>query len=122
MSRYKNRKRKMQSGGMDMFGFGQEADERLPYETKFVEAESGTIEVYVIPEEEKAEVLAALYPFTNVPALDEERFDLHAEELFRVGDFLVTREDNQNYLVSPYYLSGGGTVIDWMSPGFAEQS
>lgn len=122
MSRYKNHKRRMQSGGMDRFGFAQEPDDRLPYETRSVEVEGKTIEVYVIPDEKKAEVLAALYPFANVPALDEERFDLHAEELFRVGDFLVTREDDQNYLVSPYYLSGGGTVIDWMAPGFAEQS
>lgn len=75
-------------------------------------------EEYVIPESAKAEVLDALYPFEGVPSLDDERFDLHAERMFQVRDFKVVREAGVNYLVSPYYYDGGGTVIDWMPPEF----
>jgi hypothetical protein len=72
------------------------------------------VEEYIIPDEKKLEVLKQLYIFTPLPALDDERFDLHEGKKFRVGDFRVTWEDGRNYLVSPYYPSSGGTVIDWM--------
>jgi len=121
MSRYKSRKRRKDTEKMFMGGFTQEPEERLPFEIRPVKVGHKTIEVYEIPDEKKEEVLASLYLTTNVPGLDEERFDLHAGKVFRVGDFLVTREDEQNYLVSPFYLEGGGTVIDWMSADVAEQ-
>ena len=41
---------------------------------------------------------------------------LHEEKNFRVSSFKVIREDNRNYLVSPYYAKSGGMVIDWMEP------
>lgn len=72
-------------------------------------------ERYEIPISEKAKALKQLWPFGGKPPeLDEERFDLHAGKRFKVGDFLVYREDEANFLVSPYYPEGGGTVIDWM--------
>ena len=89
-------------------------DARLPYPTRTVQIQSETIEVYVIPEEKKAEVLEKLYPFIPVPALDEEMLDIHAEKKFKVKDFCVTREGRMNLLVSPYYFESGGTVIDWI--------
>lgn len=121
MSRYKSHKRRKEIEKMFSGGFKQKPEERLPYETRSVKVGRKTIEVYEIPDEKKEEVLASLYLTTNVPGLDEERFDLHAGKVFRVRDFLVTREDEQNYLVSPFYLEGGGTVIDWMSADVAEQ-
>lgn len=87
---------------------------RLPFPTRTVYAAEGTIEVYVIPDEKKAEVLEKLYPFIPVPSLDEERYDLHADKTFKVKDFCVTREEGMNFLVSPYYFESGGTVIDWL--------
>lgn len=69
-----------------------------------------------IPEEKKGEVLKALYPFGPLPDLDDKRYDLHEGKTFRVRDFRVTWEHGQNFLVSSYYPSSGGTVIDWMPP------
>jgi len=44
----------------------------LPFPTRPVQIQDETIEVYVIPDKKKAEVLEKLYPFIPVPALDEE--------------------------------------------------
>jgi hypothetical protein len=71
------------------------------------------VQEYVIPDENKAEVLEGLYPFLPVPSLDDECYDVHEGKAFRVGDFRVTREGRANFLVSPYYPTSGGTVIDW---------
>ena len=93
---------------------------KLPYPTRSLKVQGGTVEEYIIPDDKKAEVLAALYISEPVPSLDEELFDLHEGKKFRVGDFRVTWEDGQNFLVSPYYPSSGGSVIDWMPLDFAE--
>jgi hypothetical protein len=95
-------------------------EEKLPYPTRPLKVQGGTVEEYIIPGDKKSEVLQQLYPFDPVPSLDEERFDLHEGRKFRVEDFRVTREDGQNFLVSPYYPSSGGSVIDWMPVDFAD--
>jgi len=92
----------------------QNEDTRLPFSTRKVGNAHNQIEIYIIPENEKEAVLKELYPFDDVPPLNEERFDLHMGKNFIVKDFMVTRENNMNFLVSPYYLEGGGSVIDWM--------
>lgn len=91
---------------------------RLPFPTRTLQVPGGNIEVYVIPDGKKGEVLEKLYPFIPVPSLDEERYDLHADKTFEVKDFCVTREREMNFLVSPYYFESGGTVIDWVPVGF----
>lgn len=92
-----------------------DAEPKLPFPTQKLKMEGGgTVDVYIIPDDKKAEVLAELYLSSSVPHLDDVMFDLHIEKHFRVGDYLVTYERGVNYLVSPYYASGGGTVIDWM--------
>jgi len=91
---------------------------RLTYPTRQVSEGAEMIEEYIIPEEEKAQVLDGLYPFDPVPALEEMMYDLHEEKQFRVGDFRVIRGAVMDMLVSPYYFDSGGTVIDWMPPEF----
>lgn len=86
---------------------------KLPYPTRPLEVQGGTVEEYIIPEEKKAEVLEQLYLFRPIPDLNDEFLDLHEDKNFRVGDFRVTWENGRNYLVSPYYPSSGGSVIDW---------
>lgn len=95
---------------------------RLPFPTRELRIGDRTVEEYIIPAEKKAAVLKQLFPFSKPPAMDEQKFDLHEGKLFTVREFRVTREDGENYLVSPYYPSGGGTVIDWMPPAMAGQS
>lgn len=87
---------------------------KLPFPTRTVRAAGGMVEVYVIPNEKKAEVLEELYPFIPVPSLDEKMYDVHADKKFKIKDFCVTREAGMNFLVSPYYFESGGTVIDWL--------
>jgi len=97
------------------------AESKLPYPTRPLKVQGSTVEEYIIPEDKKAEVLADLYIFDSVPSLQEERFDLHEGKKFRVGDFRVTWEDGQNFLVSPYYPKSGGSVIDWMPVDFEDE-
>jgi len=74
------------------------------------------VEKYIIPEEDKQKVLDILYPFFEIPSLDEKRVDVHTGKAFKIKDFIVTREGNGNFLVSPYYAEAGGTVLDWVMP------
>ena len=97
------------------------AEQKLPFPTRPLRIGADVVEEYIIPDNKKEEVLQLLYLFENVPSLDDERFDLHEEKMFVVRDFRVTWEDGQNWLVSPYYPSSGGTVIDWMPPDFEDE-
>jgi|SRR4030095_3041013 hypothetical protein len=90
-------------------------DEKLPYPTQPMYFPDGSsVEEFIIPEEDKEIVLEQLYPFSPIPKLTDEMYDLHADKMFIVKDFRVTWEHGMNYLVSPYYPESGGTVIDWM--------
>ena len=89
--------------------------EPLDYPMEDMEMANGCIvKRYVIPDTDKEKVLAALYPFTPCPKLDEVRLDIHTEKKFTVRDFMVTREGDGNFLVTPCYAEAGGTVLDWM--------
>ena len=88
---------------------------KLPFPTKPLLLNGKKVQEYIIPDDKKKEVLEQLYPFENVPDLDELRYDLHVGKTFKVREYRVTWEKNLNYLVSPYYPDGGGTVIDWTS-------
>ncbi len=91
-------------------------NERLPFPTKPLILNGEELEEYVIPEDRKAEVLRELYLFRPIPSLEQEFLDLHSGRKFKVRQFRVTRENGFNWLVSPYYEDGGGTVIDWVPP------
>lgn len=88
-------------------------ENRLPFPTRLLEVQGGTVEEFVIPESEKARVLKELYIFTPVPGLDDEMLDIHEGRTFRVRDYRVVRDFGMNMVVSPYYPSSGGTLIDW---------
>lgn len=89
-------------------------DPPLPFPIKVVHSATGPVQVYDIPADQKEAILKQLYIFKPVPSLDDIMEDIHAEKRFRVGEFLVAREDGMNVLASPYYLESGGTVIDWL--------
>ena len=72
------------------------------------------IEVYVIPYDRKEELLKKLYPFHPLPSLDSTMYDIHEEKTFVVRDFMVIRDHGLNFLVSPYFCSSGGSVLDWI--------
>ncbi len=79
------------------------------------------VDVYDIPDSKKEEILDDLYPFAPSPSMDDTLFDLHEGRSFKVSDFIVVREDNSNFAVSPYYLHSGGTILDWIPMDRMEQ-
>lgn len=90
-------------------------EEKLPYSTQPMYFPNGKwVDEFIIPEEDREIVLEQLYPFSPIPKLTDEMYDVHADKTFIVKDFRVTWEHGINYLVSPYYPESGGTVIDWM--------
>lgn len=66
-------------------------DEKLPYPTRPLEVQGGTIEEYIIPDDKKSEVLERMYLYRPIPSLDDEFEDIHEGKRFRVRDFRVTR-------------------------------
>ena len=89
--------------------------ERLEYPTEILKMSNGCeVEKYIIPEEDKQKVLDMLYPFAGQPSLDDELLDIHTDKNFKVRDYIVTREGDGNFLVSPYNAEKGGTVLDWI--------
>jgi len=90
-------------------------DEKLPYLTRPLYFPDGSsVEEFIIPDEDRQLVLEQIYPFSPVPKLTDQMIDIHVDRAFTVRDFRVTWEHGMNYLVSPYYSEGGGTVIDWI--------
>ena len=88
---------------------------KLPYPLKEVECADGTVQrIYQIPDEDKAKVLADLYPFVGAPSIDDTLFDLHERKAFKVRDFLVIRWCEGNLLASPYFPRTGGMLVDWL--------
>ncbi len=89
-----------------MFKKRKKPDPRLSFPTRHVPAGTEMIEEYIIPDEEKVQVLDKLYPFDPVPALTEMMYDLHEEKQFRVGDFRVIRGAAMDML-ELYFLTAG---------------
>ena len=91
--------------------------ERLDYPTEMLKMANGCeVERYIIPESDRQKVFDALYPFIGRPSLEDTLIDIHTSKTFKVRDYIVTREGDGNFLVSPYYAEKGGTVLDWMNP------
>ncbi|MBR1835882.1 MAG: hypothetical protein IJ783_01210 [Kiritimatiellae bacterium] len=86
----------------------------LPFPTVKHYCGSEVVEEYVIPDDKRAEVLERLFIFDPVPGLDELVVDIHENRAFRVRDYKVVKDSQGLWLVSPYYFSSGGTVIDWV--------
>ena len=98
-----------------------EESEPLPYPLKPLKMDSGPAEeVYDIPEEDKAKVFEEVWPFQPCPTLDDERFDLHEQKVFKFRDAQVIRYKGRNLIVSPYYAHSGGMAVDFMPAECAE--
>ena len=85
----------------------------LPFPTRKVKVHKGYVEEYVIPEEYKEAVLALLYPFGRVPPMDKMMIDIHEDRRFRVREYKVIKGPERPFLMSPYWETSGGSVIDW---------
>jgi hypothetical protein len=89
---------------------------RLPYPT-VPRKHSGNPAIksaeYIIPQADKEKILKEMCPFREVPKMSARLLDIEENKHFVVKDFKVVREFGRDWLVSPYYYSSGGTVIDW---------
>jgi hypothetical protein len=91
-------------------------EEMLPFPTRPLKTRDGMVEEYIIPDDKKREVLESMCVF-KPPKLGDTILDMHEGKSFVAREFRVVRENNQNFLVSPYYPTSGGTVIDWSYNG-----
>ena len=105
----------MSVGEKQMLCMMVDAAPELPYPLKPLKMAYGPDEqVYDIPEEDKSKVFEEVWPFQPCPALDDERFDLHEQRLFKFRDAQVIRYNGRNLIVSPYYAHSGGMAVDFM--------
>ena len=89
------------------------APKTLPYPTQSISTLYGDTVEYLIPEGQKERVLKKLYPFGNPPAMSQTLMDIHEKKEFVVRDFKVVQQGDYVLLVSPYFASSGGSVVDW---------
>ena len=89
----------------------------LPYPLSDLACSDGTVQKeYIIPDNAREAILEQLYFMEHVPSLEDTRFDLHEQKLFKVKDYRVIRWHGTNILASPYFPHTGGMVMDWMEP------
>ena len=94
----------------------------LDYPTHLLALADGTFtKEYEIPEEDREEVFRKLYLFDSPPPMDTEMMDIHEGKKFKVKEFRVIREDGGNFIVSPFYPSSGGTLLDWVQGGTVQK-
>ncbi|MBI2909627.1 MAG: hypothetical protein HYX92_18455 [Chloroflexi bacterium] len=60
------------AGSDDVLDFVPSKEPPLAYPTWPLKVRGGVVEEYVIPDDDKEEVLKELYPFDPVPSLEEE--------------------------------------------------
>lgn len=44
--------------------------------------------------------------------MDATYLDIHCKKTFKLRDAIITREDDCNFIMSPYYAEAGGTLLD----------
>ena len=98
-----------------LFGTGgfHPSPKSLPYPTQTLKTLYGDTIEYLIPAGQKEKVLRRLYPFGEPPSLSDRRKDIHEDKEFVVRDFKVVQQGDYVLLVSPYFASSGGSVVDW---------
>lgn len=85
----------------------------LPYELiGHLSEEFGPEIEYDIPDEEKEAVVKKLWPFAEMPGLDEEVLDIHNDTMTTLRKCKVIRWEKRNILVSENYFLTGGTLLD----------
>lgn len=89
------------------------APKTLPFPTQPITTLYGDTVEYMIPEGQKEKILKKLYPFGDPPAMTQTLMDIHEHKEFVVKDFKVVQQGDYVLLVSPYFASSGGSVVDW---------
>ena len=89
------------------------APKTLPFPTQPISTLYGDTVEYLIPDGQKEKILKKLYPFGSPPAMTQTLMDIHEHKAFVVKDFKVVQQGDYVLLVSPYFASSGGSVVDW---------
>ena len=61
---------------------------------------------------EHIRLVRSYYPYDISTGINTPMIDLMVYKPFRFHQFMLVYEGESSFLVSPYYLEGGGTVID----------
>ena len=91
--------------------------ENLDQYDKELWCERNGVSVYkmVIPLEEKQGVIDRLSPFVpGKVVFDMQYRDLHTGKTFMGNETVVVYEGEDYWVVTPFYIEGGGTLIDMM--------
>ena len=89
------------------------APKTLPFPTQPISTLYGDTVEYLVPDGQKEKILKKLYPFGSPPAMMQKLMDIHEHKAFVVKDFKVVHQGDYVLLVSPYFASSGGSVVDW---------
>ena len=89
------------------------APKTLPFPTQPISTLYGDTVEYLVPDGQKEKILKKLYPFGSPPAMTQTLMDIHEHKAFAVKDFKVVQQGDYVLLVSPYFASSGGSVVDW---------
>lgn len=99
---------------------------RLEYETekKSIDGTGYHFEQYIVPTEKKEAIIRELWLFSDADKLDMDGMylDLHTGKTFKLREAIITRENGRNFVMSPYYSEGGGTLLDFASTGTRENA
>lgn len=92
----------------------------LPFPTQKIQTIFGEMTEYLIPDEQKEQVLKELHPYGAPPPLDAVLVDIHSDREFTVRDYKVVEQNGYVMPVSPYFAEDGASVIDWEPKESAE--
>jgi len=87
----------------------------LPFPTHDVKVGNEAVKEYDIPKGKRKAVIELLYPFYNIPHLNKVMIDIHENKKFRVRDYKVIQGPDRPFLMSPYWQTSGGSVVDWLA-------
>lgn len=75
---------------------------------------------YDIPAEDKEKLWESLNPFVASFTMEDILLDIHSGKRFALKDYKVIRSNDRNFIVSPFYAEAGGTVLDFVPAGSAD--
>jgi len=72
-----------------------------------------TVEEYIIPDDQKMDVLAQYYPF-ELPKRGTLMCDIHTNKTFLIQESKLIWDEGANLVVSPFYEEGQGNALDFI--------
>ena len=92
----------------------ERVSKKLPYPTHPLVVGEDTCEVYEIPRDELQNAIDIVNPFPNLPLkITDRRHGFIADKNFTVSKCLIIRYKRKNFIVSPWFVENGETIMFW---------